>query len=376
MRYNKLGSGWKISALSFGTGRLPTQGSNKYVLDEIASAKLIDEAIDRGINYFDTAYIYNLGMCENFLGRTITGVKRQKVRIATKMPVSIIESRKSMDAVLNKQLKRLKTDHIDFYLFHSLNRVSWEHLKKLEPIEWAEKAKAAGKIGEIGFSFHDEFAVFQDIISYYDKWGLCYIQFNYLDENSQAGVRGLELAYELGVPVIVMEPLKGGQLAKFPTESVQNIWNEFSGDKDHVDLALQWIWDHKQVSSLMSGISKQSDLEQNLAAANFAVPNSLTVSERDVINRVKSELNKLSIIPCTKCNYCMPCPNGVYISGIFQFYNELILHNNIKNKNPEYQFFPDELRANNCLSCGKCEMVCPQGIKIMKWLKEIHCKLS
>jgi predicted aldo/keto reductase-like oxidoreductase len=374
MRYRKFGnSDWDISVLGFGTLRLPVQESNWRRINEELAIKIIHGAIDGGVNFFDTAYHYHYGMSENLLGKALNDGHRHKIKIATKMPTSIIRSKEDMDRILNKQLNRLMTDHIDFYLFQSLNRIHWEQLKQFEPIEWAERAIADGRIGAIGFSFHDKFDTFKDIIEYYNKWGLCYIQYNYLDVNNQAGKAGLELAYKNDVPVIVMEPLRGGQLTKAPTPKIDELWKSLGSSKSIVDLALQWIWDHKEVSSLMSGMNSLKDLEQNLKIADSGYLGCLSLQEKLTIEKVKEEIDKIAIIPCTSCNYCMPCPSKVFIPGILETYNELMIFSDKERARAEYNvWIPRELRANNCTRCGKCEKICPQGIEIIDWLQKAH----
>lgn len=378
MLYRKFGnSNWSISVLGFGMLRLPMQESNKLRINEDLAIQIIHKAIDGGINFFDTAYHYHYGMNESLLGKALDGSKRQKVKIATKMPTIMINSKENMGHILNKQLKRLKTDHIDFYLFQSLNRMHWEKLKRFDPIVWAEQAITDGKIGAIGFSFHDEYKVFKEIIEYYNKWELCYVQYNYLDVNKQAGIAGLELAYKNNVPVIVMEPLRGGQLTRIPTPHINNIWNRLDSTKSIVDLALQWVWDHKEVTSLMCGMSSLNDLEQNLKIADSGYAHCLNSQERSTINMIKEEIEKIITIPCTSCNYCMPCPSKVFIPGIFETYNEFMIYKDVQRAFNEYNVWTSrELRANNCTKCEKCEMICPQKIQIIDWLQKAHKTLS
>jgi predicted aldo/keto reductase-like oxidoreductase len=374
MKYRKFGKlNWNVSALGFGTMRLPCIGDDESNIDEKETIRMIRYAIDNGMNYVDTAYPYHGGNSELVTGKALEDGYRNKTRLATKLPVWLINSKKDMDEKLNEQLKKLKTDYIDFYLFHSMSRRTWDNLVKFEPTEWAEKKIKEGKINYIGFSFHDEFNVFKDIIDYYDGWDFCQIQYNYLDESFQAGTRGLKYAAEKGLAVVIMEPLRGGDLAKLPPK-INSILKEANSGMSAVEWALQWVWSHPEVSVVLSGMSAFSQVRQNVEYASRSGINHLTEKELDAIRKAYRAYNKLMPIGCTSCYYCMPCPNGVYIPDNFSYYNEGYLFGNINRAKRKYSF--SKGKADKCIECGTCEPKCPQKLPIIELLKKVHSELG
>ncbi|MFC1956599.1 aldo/keto reductase [Chloroflexota bacterium] len=377
MQYRKFGQlDWESSVLGFGVMRLPLTDDNPANIDEPESIRMIRYAIDHGVNYVDTAYTYHSGHSEPLLGRALLDGYREKVKLATKMSPWLIESSRDFDRYLNKQLERLQTDKIDFYLLHSLNKEYWPKLRKLEVLRWAEGAMADGRIGYLGFSFHDKFEVFKEIVDDYDNWTFCQIQYNYMDVDYQAGTRGLKYAADKGLAVVIMEPLRGGFLSKATPDPVTKVWASALSGRSPIEWALQWVWNHSEVSIVLSGMSTMEQVIENIAFANRSRPGILTMAELTIIDRVRETYRQLSPIPCTGCGYCMPCSNGVEIPRIFEFYNDAVMYDNT----PMGQLFYSELNekqcADQCTECGECVEACPQKIQIPELLQKAHALLS
>jgi len=377
MQYRTFGKlDWKPSALGFGAMRLPILGDDAAQIDEELTTRMIRTAIDAGVNYVDTAWPYHRGQSEPVVGRALREGYRERVRLATKMPVWLTEKREDFDHYLNEQLKRLQTDRIDFYLLHGLNKDRWPVLRNLDVFDWAEQAKADGRIGHLGFSFHDDLSTFKEIVDAGD-WAFCQIMYNYMDIGFQAGREGLHYAAEKGLAVVIMEPLRGGQLTQTPPGPVATLWAEASAERSPADWALQWLWNQPEVSLCLSGMSAMKHVEENLASADRARVGSLTPEELALVDRVRDAYRALSPIPCTSCRYCMPCPNGVAIPRIFTIYNDLKMYGDERRARMGYNHFmkPEE-RADRCVECGVCESACPQQIKIIDWLKKTHSVLA
>jgi len=372
MQYRKFGRlDWKVSALGFGCMRFPTKGDDHSNIDEPEATRMLYYAIDHGVNYLDTAYPYHGGNSEKFLGRVLKGEYREKVRLATKLPSWLIESPEDFDRYLNEQLERLQTEHIDFYLLHGLNEDRWHKLHALEVLTWAEGAMADGRIGHLGFSFHDDYEVFKEIIDAYDGWTFCQIQYNYMDVEEQAGTKGLKYAASKGLAVVVMEPIRGGRLVN-PPPPVQELWDSAPKKRTPADWALQWVWNHPEVSVVLSGMSTMEQVKENVASAEVSGPNKLTEEELALIARVRERYRELCPIPCTKCEYCMPCPNGVNIPRNFEIFNEGVMYNRIEDARRMYERLPEEERASACVQCLQCEELCPQQIPISEWMVRVH----
>jgi predicted aldo/keto reductase-like oxidoreductase len=366
---------FEVSALGFGCMRLPTM-ANKADIDEPLAIKMIRYAIDRGVNYVDTAYPYHGGKSEIVVGKALHDGYREKIKLATKMPIWDVEKHSDFDRFFNEQLQKLQTDHIDFYLIHNLKREWWHKMRKLGIQEWSEKSIADGRIGYIGFSFHDTYEVFKEIIDSYDGWTFCQIQYNYMNEEIQAGTRGLEYASERGISVIVMEPLLGGNLVH-PPKRILAILENAGKKRTTADLALQWLWNKPEVTLVLSGMSTMEQVKQNIESACVSGVGILTQDEIDLIARIQKKYEELNPIPCTKCGYCMPCPNGVDIPRNFTLYNEAVALNQFElNRNLYTQILPLEERAGACVQCKTCEEKCPQSIIISEWMPRIHKELS
>jgi predicted aldo/keto reductase-like oxidoreductase len=381
MLYRKLGkTNEKVSALGFGCMRLPVIDGDVTKIDEEKAIEMIHHTIDGGVNYIDTAYPYHgTGMAsggesEPFVGRALKDGYREKVNLATKLPSWLIKTREDMDKYLNEQLERLQTDKIDFYLVHALNRGVWENLKKLGIDEFLNSAIKDGRIRYAGFSFHDDLDVFKEIVDYYD-WSFCQIQYNYLDENFQAGTEGLKYAADKGLGVVIMEPLRGGKLVRDLPEAVTNAMEKAEIKKSPVEWALRWVWNHPEVSVVLSGMNVMEHINENLRIASVALPNSLTEEESEIMDAVKRAYSARTKVNCTGCQYCMPCPAGVNIPKNFTQYNQyhmLVTPQTEAELKGHYNFFVDESeKSDKCVECGKCEGHCPQGIKIRQELKNV-----
>lgn len=376
MQYRKFGKlDWQTSVLGFGCMRLPTVTGNPELIDEPLATGMLHYGIDMGINYIDTAYPYHQGQSEPFVGRALKGEYRQKVRLATKMPTWLIQSESDYDKYLDEQLERLQTDHIDFYLLHALNAGRWNQLRDLSVREWSQKAIASGKIGAIGFSFHDEYTAFEQIIKEFDEWDFCQIQYNYMDIEEQAGMRGLHLAAENGLAVVVMEPLLGGKLSN-PPDQVKTLFSEAEIQRTPTDWAFQWLWDQPQVTLTLSGMSAMQHVEENILSAQKARFNAFSTEEQSMIDQARGIYESLSPIPCTKCGYCLPCPNGVEIPKVFEIFNKGVMLNNWGSARFQYSKLDPNERADNCLICLECESQCPQQIEISDWLAYVDTVLA
>jgi predicted aldo/keto reductase-like oxidoreductase len=376
LQYRPFGkTNWKVSALGFGTMRLPQNSAAYADINQPEAIKLIRYAIDNGVNYIDTAYPYHDGQSEIVVGKALTEGYRQKVKIATKMPVFSVDKKEDLDTIFETQLRRLQTDNIDFYLLHALMKPTWEKAQQLEIIEWAEKKIAQGQIGHLGFSFHDEYEVFKEIIDSYGGWSFCQIQYNYLDEHYQAGKVGLQYAAQKGLAVIVMEPLAGGMLAVKPPAEIQREWDHTGKKRAPADWALQWIWNQPEVTMLLSGMNAMSQVEENLASADNSGPNTLTEQEITALSRSRELFQQVGYIGCSKCHYCNKCPQGIDIPLNLAYLNQHASKRSApKAQEKIKQKYAKEVtatqRANNCIHCGQCENLCPQHLPVRKLLAQ------
>jgi predicted aldo/keto reductase-like oxidoreductase len=369
MQYRKFGKlDWKVSALGFGCMRLPTLEGKNGVIDLELTTRMIRRAIEGGVNYFDTAYVYHEQQSEVALGIALEGGYRQKVRIATKLPVWQLNEAADLDRMLDEELKRLQTDTIDFYLLHSLERERWHKVQALDLFKRAEAAIADGRIRYLGFSFHDKLEVFKEIIDGYDRWDFCQMQYNYLDTDFQAGTLGLKYAADKGLGVVVMEPLRGGNLA-LDLPVAKPIWASAAHQRTPADWALQWVWSQPEVSVALSGMSAMAQVEENLASADESRVGLLNGEELKMIDKVGQAVKGLSPIPCTRCEYCLPCPNGVNIPLNFDMYNKVGMFGNLEHYKVEYkQWIKDDQKASCCIQCNDCLPKCPQNIDISSWM--------
>ena len=372
MKYRKFGGlDYQVSALGFGAMRLPVIDQDQSKIDESEAIRMMRYAFDNGVNYVDTAYPYHVGTSEGVVGKALKDGYREKVKLATKMPTWFIQKIGDCDRYLNEQFERLQTDYIDFYLLHGLNKARWPGLRDMGVLTWAEDAISDGRIRYLGFSFHDDYEVFKGIVDDYDSWTFCQIQYNFMDTEYQAGTKGLQYAAEKGLAVVIMEPIRGGQLAKQPPDEVVNLYKSAKIQRSPAEWALQWIWDQPEVSTVLSGMTTMDHVIENVEAADRSGPNSLTADERDLIKQVEKEYKKRSPIPCTGCNYCLPCPNGVQIPGVLGLYNDAIMYDDLPRAKFLYNIrIQQDERAEHCEECNECEEKCPQGIPIAEWMKK------
>jgi hypothetical protein len=376
MQYRSFGRlDWKSSALGFGAMRLPVLEGDAGKIDEPEATRMIRYAIDHGVNYVDTAYPYHRGAGEAAVGRALQEGYREKVHLVTKMPCWLVESADDFDRYLNEQLARLQTTYLDFYLLHSLNAASWAKVRDPGVLAWAERALAAGRFRYLGFSFHDGYETFQEIVDASDLWTLCQIQYNYMDEEAQAGRRGLEYAASKGLAVVVMEPIRGGQLA-VPPPPVAELWATAPHPRTPAEWALQWVWNQPEVSLLLSGMSTMQQVVENIASADRSAPAALNADELALVARVRDAYRTLIPVPCTGCEYCQPCPNQVAIPQILETYNEAVMYNSMERGRLFYSWVKPEQRADHCVDCGECETKCPQHIPIARWLAQVHQALG
>lgn len=370
-------NGDELSILGFGCMRLPSRGG---MIDEPRAISLIRNAIDKGVNYLDTAYIYHGGKSESLLGKALADGYREKVKIATKLPTYLVNSLEGAKKIIDTQFSRLRTDTIDYYLMHMLTDLAmFEKMKSLGVMDYVEELKRNGSIKNIGFSFHGDKNDFEDIIKAY-HWDFCQIQYNYLDENRQATRTGLMLASSLGIPVIIMEPLRGGRLVNSLPKEVLNAFRKYDPDRSPAEWGLRWLWNHREINVVLSGMSDEAQVEENIKIAGSASEDSLTEKELEIFEEVKRIINGKTKVPCTACGYCMPCPYGVNIPGCFSSYNDRYLLNDRKSR---WQYIQNlgalsaqTAFASQCRECGKCEKHCPQNIEIRKELKNVSREME
>ncbi|HEY3447244.1 MAG TPA: aldo/keto reductase [Myxococcales bacterium] len=367
--------GLPISTLGFGCMRLPLKGRSPADIDEEAATRLLHDAIDAGVNYVDTAWVYHAGQSEPLVARALRGGYREKVQLATKHPVWLVQSEADWERYLDLQLKKLETNRIDFYLLHALDAERWETVRRHRGLQAMEKALRDGRIGHLGFSFHGSQEAFRTIVAGYD-WDFCQIQLNYLDTGYQAGLEGMRLAAERKIGVVVMEPLRGGALAKAPA-AVETIWAESGRSWSPAEWALRWVWNLPEVVTVLSGMNAPEQLRENLAVAEGSRPGTLTAAELELVDRARRIYQGKAKVPCTTCGYCLPCPHDVFISDALSLYNAALMFDSKERPAATYQalFVSDGAGADQCIRCGECEPKCPQGIKIPDLLADAHAYL-
>ena len=381
-------NGDELFPLGLGAMRLATKNNS---IDKELSKEYILYAIENGVNFIDTAYVYHGGESERFLGDILSltdseGVKyRDRVKLSTKLPSWMVRSREDMDAFLNEQLRKLKTDVIDYYFIHNVDFSSILRLKELGLYEFLEKARVDGKIRNIGFSYHGSPNEFKDLIDDFD-WDMVLVQYNYSDVNAQAGIRGIQYAYEKDIAVFVMEPLKGGILAGELPENVQSLFDSVDSNRSAVDWALSWVLNQKEITCVLSGMGSLDQIKENMAIASRVEIGSLSEEEMDVLKQAQDIFDSMMIINCTGCGYCLPCPKGVNIPDCFKIYNEKYLFNKkgigpISNAMINYYMVVGgiankQTSAGLCNHCGRCKRLCPQSLDIPNELDTVKSEFE
>ena len=363
--------GISTSLLGFGCMRFPTDKDGK--IDEIISEKMIDDAIAAGVNYIDTAYPYHNGDSEPFVGRVLDKYPRKAYYLATKLPCWQVNSVEDAEKLFYSQLERLNKEYVDFYLLHSLSRNTWRKMVELGVVEFCEKLKAEGKIKYFGFSFHDSYEAFEEIASY-RKWDFCQIQLNYMDTDEQAGIKGYQLTEKLGIPLVIMEPVKGGSLAVLP-DDITNEFRKLNPNASTASWALRWVGSLPNVKVILSGMSTPEQVYDNLST--FSDFKELNDDEQKAVAGIAQMLKKRVNNGCTGCNYCMPCPAGVNIPHNFRIWNLFGIYENVNSTKWQWEHdIDDAQKAKNCVGCGKCEKACPQKLSIRDNLKTLQSQLD
>ena len=376
MQYRTMGKlGIRSSVFGLGCMRFNGAASGDSIIDEEKAISLIRQAIDGGVTYLDTAYVYLDRTSEIVLGKALQDGYRDRVTIATKMPAEHVHNRAEMEALLDEELKKLQTDHIDFYLMHGINREKWEYFKSIGAPEFFDDMKKAGKIRYKCFSFHGPYDQFEFIIQDYD-WDMVQIQYNFMDVENQAGTKGLELAGRLGIPVVIMEGLLGGRLAKAP-DNVQALYDAFPVKRSPVEWAFRWLCNHPEIATVLSGCNEAEQIDDNLRIFDTVEPNIMSAEELKLMDDVRAAYLARTKIGCTGCRYCMPCPNGVNIPGTFSVWNNVSLYGIDPKQDWGFKAMLEKGETpENCVECGACETACPQHLGIIDGLKAAWSELN
>ena len=376
MKYRTMGKlGIQASAFGLGCMRFNGTASGDSVINEEKAISLIRRAIDGGVTYLDTAYVYLGKTSEIVLGKALRDGYREKVTIATKMPMEYVHNREEMQALLDGELKKLQTDHVDFYLMHGINKEKWEYFKSIGAPEFFDDMKREGKIRYKCFSFHGPYEDFEYVLNDWD-WDMVQIQYNFMEVDNQAGTKGLELAGRKGIPVVIMEGLLGGRLAKAPA-NVQKLYDDFPVKRSAVEWAFRWLCNHPEVSVVLSGCNEAEQIDDNLRIFDTVDSGIMSGEELKLMDDVRAAYISRTKIGCTGCRYCMPCPNGVDIPGIFSVWNKTSLY----DTDPAGDWDLRQIRekdhgADRCIGCGACEAACPQHLNIIESLQTAWRELN
>ena len=359
----------EVSLLGFGGMRFPVREDGS--VDEPEAIRMVRRAIDSGINYVDTAYPYHDGTSEVIIGRALKDGYRERTLLADKLPIWLVRKEEDVRRIFEEQRQRLDVDCIDLYLVHCVEQYAWKTMKKCNVMPILEELKAEGKIRHIGFSFHDKYELFEEVIDSF-PWEFCQIQLNYVDTEFQAGLKGLRYAADRGIPVVIMEPLKGGRIVDALPPAIEELWQEAPASRRPVEWAFKWVASQPGILTILSGMSSMDQMEENLAIFNDEDLPHLTDEENAHIMRVADLYRKLIKYPCTECRYCMPCPNKVNIPKSIRYYNDWGAYEHNPKLKQEYLTWLDaKEHASNCVKCGKCEEACPQHLPIMQILDEV-----
>ncbi len=364
----KLGA--KTSLLGFGCMRFPITAEGK--IDEARAEEMLDMAYEAGVNYFDTAYPYHEKASEPFVGKVLNKYDRSTYYLATKLPVWLLEKEEDVRRIFQEQLERLQKDYVDFYLLHAMNKERWEAVKELNVIETCEQLQREGKIKYLGFSFHDDYEVFEEMLTS-RSWDFCQIQYNYMDTEEQAGDKGYALTEKLGVPLVIMEPIRGGSLAEF-SKDINEKFYKLDAEKSVASYALRWVASHPNVKVVLSGMSTLEQAADNLKTFGDFKP--LQEEETKEIDEVVQTLRARVQNGCTGCAYCMPCPAGVNIPKNFQLWNQYHIYQKYETVKFGWEGMEEKERPVSCIQCGKCETVCPQHLSIREDLKRVQKDLE
>lgn len=364
----------RLSTLGFGCMRFPVKQDGK--IDEEKAFEMLHYAYNNGVTYFDTAWPYHNGESEIVVGKFLKQIDRNKVQLATKLPAWLVKKPEDMDSYLDQQLEKLQTDHIDYYLIHALNKNSWKEIRKHKLFDFIKRAKESGKIKHIGFSFHDKYPVFKNIVNSFD-WEFCQIQLNFFDTHYQAGMAGYRLAAAKGMGIVIMEPLRGGKLVTEIPEPVQAIWKKSQFNRSPIDRALRFLWNLPAVQVVLSGMSSLPQVVENMQIADTCQANELPEAELKLYNQARLFYVRKMAVLCTHCGYCMPCPQNVNIPMSFWVYNDACMFGHVEQYKRDYRWFVgDDSRADKCVGCGICTSKCPQQIEIpaqLQKVKELLC---
>jgi predicted aldo/keto reductase-like oxidoreductase len=363
-------TGEKVSLLGFGMMRLPLTGKDEKDIDEEKAIAMLRYAIDHGVNYVDTAYVYHGGYSEVVTGKALKDGYRERATIATKLPFAMAKEEAELQKFLDESLRRLDVDYIDFYLVHGIDDGSYQKAKELKVFDFMKQAKASGKVKKVGFSYHGNTPEFFKQLIDENDWDFVQIQLNYMDSGIQAGIEGLKYAGEKGIPVVIMEPLKGGKITDKVPPTVQSLWDKSEIKRTPADWAFRWVADFPEVTTILSGMSTMEQVVENVEILDKAEPNSLTAEDKSIISEVAAKYGELIAYGCTACRYCMPCPVGLDIPGLISWRNDATRFDAAdKTAGALNSFiFP---KPTACISCKKCEEACPQHLVVSDIMKEM-----
>lgn len=370
MEYRGMKSGNKTSLLGFGCMRFPQTATGEIAEPE--AQKMLDKAIAAGVNYIDTAYPYHNGKSEPFVGKALKKYDRSSLYLATKLPVWLVNSVEDAKRLFEEQCEHLQTDYIDYYLLHAMNKDRWHAMVELGVVDYCEQLKAEGRIRNFGFSFHDDYEVLEEMLNYKD-WDFCQLQLNYKDVNEQAGMKGYDLTVKKNVPLVIMEPIKGGLLAGF-SEDINDKFHALDEKASVASFALRWVGSLPNVKVILSGMTTMEQVDDNLATFEKFVP--LSDKEQATIKEVVETLEARVQNGCTGCRYCMPCPAGVNIPGCFKIWNNYHIYQNFASESRDWNNMPASEKPDHCIKCGKCEKACPQKLQIRKDLEKVWAELG